>query len=308
MRNSILSIAILLNSSIAFTSCGGGGGSSSNTSSQVVSNQVESYQYRFDKEIELYGFNLGFRDYSLLFEMDKVTTTSLKHYYYDDNSNNYILDDRDYKIIIEDGNYSDVDSFSNIQYKVNQQGGLIAYVGSKDIFELKIEKKENFNSNRFETYDKNIDLNGSKYNITKEYLSNLYIEEKTMVDNDGKGYDSLKQFVDTHRDQPFLGSSYIGLIFYEDNKLLEKRGNQSYTEAGSFEYKTVDNKSVLFIYPTNINYQQDICYRFDFGEIKKSKCYLKSNEYNITMYDKSIYNSILNYLQNNLVDIDIDIK
>ena len=313
MRSKRLEVSILLTGMVLFTACGGGGGEASSTSTtdeSLSSNQTLSstYNYLFDTESELYSFNLGFRDYRLLFEMDRITTTFSTHYYYDDSSDNYIKDDRDYKVIIEDGDYSDVDSLSNIKYRANEEGFLTAYLGSKDIFNLKINQKERFVSDRFEIYDKNIDLNGVKYTATKEYLSNLYIEEKTVISDDGKGYDSLKQFVDSHREKPFLGSNYIGLIFYEDNQLLEKKGNMSYTPAGTFEFKMVDGKNVLFIYSENINYPQDICYRFDFGEIKKSKCYLKNNKYSITMYDKSIYQNILNYLDSNLVDIDVEIK
>ena len=109
-------------------------------------------------------------------------------------------------------------------------------------------KTQPFNSNGFEAYhtSERLKLTGKVYNIDVDYLTNYYVVDDLASQN---SFDTLTQYITTHRTTPFLGTPSNGLVFDVNGTLKEKNQNV-YTTAGSYELKSVNGKEIILIHPT----------------------------------------------------------
>lgn len=276
-----------------FSNCGGGG----ETPPPQESEKVSLNPYSF-KDLELYSFNLDFSNNILKFKLNEIATDRYTYKYFEDS--NYTVDTKNQQILLDGKTRA---TLNDIEYSLSSSGNMIASFNSLKIFELSIyDKNDTFSSNILEEYHQNINLVGTKYSARKEYFVNFYtMEDLVSLDN----IDTLTDFINQYRSKTFLGSDYRGLIFSQDNKLLEIK-NEEYIDAGTFEIKTIDNKDIVFIYPIDtINYSPDTCFILDLNKVWKSKCYLKDSIKNINLYDDKIYNQVLEYLQTHFTDVAI---
>ena len=142
------------------------------------------------------------------------------------------------------------------------------------------------------------------YESKLSYLANTHSVKDLVTD---EVFDNLEAFVSAYKSKTFRGSSINGLVFGERNALLQQtEGNVS--DAGSYEIKTLDNKEILFLSPTNTKrYGSNTCYILDFSRVWKSECHLKETSERLNFYDKDVYDDVLKYMQTAFVDINISI-
>jgi hypothetical protein len=291
---------------IFFIGCGGGGSSEkSSTPSTVITDQVEmvdSYNYSFD-DVRGYAFNLGFKDNSILFELDEVGIDDnlFVRKFFDEDTGNYEIDTKIRKIRI---NVDEEIKSTQLDYRITNAGSIISSYNSKDIFNIYLVDKESYISNSLPEIDaENINLSGVRYSAIKEYLVDYYkIDGLASTDS----YNNLHEFISVHKDSPFTGANYSGLLFDGDNSLLELRDNK-YTEAGSYEIKTIKNQDIVFIYPDDkLNYDANGCYLFDdsYRVVLKATCYNSGDKEELYIYDENIYNGVIEYVQD-LTDVNM---
>ncbi len=295
---------------IFFISCGGGGGStdepsSSSTSTSLISDKVEmvdSYNYSFD-DVKGYAFNLGFKDNSILFELDEIGIDDnlFVHKFFDKDTSDYKVDSKIKKLRI---NVDEEIKSTQLDYRITDGGSIMASYNSKDIFNIYLVDKENYISSSLSEIDaENINLSGVRYSAIKEYFVDFYKIDGLASTN---SYGNLNDFISYHRDSPFTGADYSGLIFDGDSLLLELRDNK-YREAGSYEIKNIKNQDIVFIYPDDkLNYDGKGCYLFDdsYGVVLKATCYNSGDKEEFYIYDENIYNSAIKYVQN-LTDVNM---
>jgi hypothetical protein len=286
----MLRVILIVSISMFILSCGGGSG--------VTQNNTPQYEYSFEG-LQLYGFYREFNNHQLRYYSHEI----LEHNYIDRYFENggFVQLENDFQIIINSNHRA---SYSDISYNLNSSGGITASYNAQDIFELVIENKINYSDTKLVEYNFDMELTGTKYSVIKRYKQNFYIL-KDLTSSDS--YANLDAFIANHRSTPFIGSSYRGLVFSHSNKLLELN-NGIYSDAGSYAIEIINEKEVLFIYPDNqITYPSNGCYILDFNRVWLSKCYEANQEENLTLYDNSAYQSVEEYLQENLIDVEVNI-
>lgn len=239
-----------------------------------------------------------------------------RQYYIDklDATSNYLLpfsfnfDIKDFEALTEeqeifiDGKQN---AFSNIEYKIDATGKLVAYLGTQEIYTLSLLSTHDINNTWIEGYRTNIDTTGKAYTIEKEYLSNFYIIEKLVTSD---VFETLEEFTQKYQNKVFLGDYFRGLTFATNNKLEESKDKNS-TTAGTYEIKTIDEQNVLMIYPDDSQYYyaDDSCYILNFSRVWKAKCYFKTSKKEELFYDKDAYDDFLFYLQTKFTQVTVSI-
>jgi len=255
------------------------------------------------KNLELYSANLKLIKGSQRYNIEKIDaqTTNLSSLYYNIETQQFNILENEQLIFVN----KERDNHSNIEYMLNSNGDIIASLNEINIYTLALKSTEQINKSYFEEYRSDINITGKAYQTTLNYLSNFYIIEDLFSN---RTFDSLSEFTQAYEQKVFLGDYAKGLIFAKDNKLQEFN-NGSYSEAGSYEIKNIDNQEILFIYPTNIKsyYANNSCYLLDFSRVWKAKCYLKGTNENKVFYDKNVYDNLLNYLQNSFIKLEFSI-
>lgn len=295
----LISISIPL---IMFTACGSGGSSSNQESSNPEEIDTSSTQNSL-KGIELYEATLtqvnGSRQYNIK-KFDGITST-LTPLTYNLDLKDFNPQNQDQEIFVN----GQRNSFSNINYEVNQSGKLIASANNQKIYSLSLLSTEDVKKTYFDEYRSNIGIEGKAYQIETNYLSNFYLVEKLFSST---VFDNIETFTTNYQNKVFRGNYFKGLVFSDDNKLKElKDGN--YSDAGTYEIKTLNNIDILMIYPTDTNYYyaENSCYILSFSRIWQSKCYLKDTKETQSFYDKDVYDDLESYLKEKFVSINISI-
>ncbi|MCH9739953.1 MAG: hypothetical protein K0U38_03810 [Epsilonproteobacteria bacterium] len=278
---------------ILLTGCG----SSNSTNTEAK----ESLGYSF-KNQDLYQFKLNFVDNRVRYDMDRIDTHNynLIPNYFDFDLENFEVDSSDRQIFVN----SQRGALTDMDYKLESSGMIVTTLNSQDVFRLSIKEVKSIKTDKLEDYKSDISIEGKQYRVSIEYLSNFYKVENLVSDDT---FDTLSEFTTKYRTTPFKGDLSYGLVFSENQKLLERQNNK-YVEAGTYEIKEIDNDEVLFVYPDDTNrYESNGCYLLDFSRVWEAKCYLKGDHSEVHFYDKDVYDSVLNYLQTNFVDVDITI-
>ena len=278
----------------------GGGGKSSTSSSASPSTSSRSH---IDLEADtFYQFNLAFDDHQDQYEMTQwnLPEESKTEYRFDFSKKSFELKENEEKLFINNQRKSSKDILYHYQ-----NGEVVATVDNQDIFKLSlIEKKSITGKREFPPYLTTIDINGEIYTIAKEYLANLYRIKNVSSNSE---IDTLDKFIKAHQNTPFTGNQYRGLVFGKNNTLLELK-EQKYTNGGFYEIKTIDNKEILFIYPNDTdNYPKDGCYLIDFNHIEEGECHLKNQIEKLYWYNKNVYDNIVDYLKNSMVEVEIEL-
>jgi hypothetical protein len=262
---------------------------------QEVNNSLEG--------IALYQANLkqinGSRRYDI--ENFDGITSNLTPLYFDFELKDFTPRSKDLEIFV-DGKRN---SFSSINYSINNKGQLLASINQKSIYSLELLSDKDIKSSRVEEYESNIDIEGRAYEIQSNYLANFYVVEKLVTSD---VFEDLNAFTKKYEKKVFLGDYFGGLVFSKDNKLQEfNEGN--YSDAGSYEIKSMDNLNILLIYPDNNDYYyaDNSCYILNFSRVWKSKCYFKESKKKSIYYDKDVYDDLLLYLKEKLVSIKVSI-
>lgn len=278
---------------------------SNQTNNNIIQdlNNTDSRVIKSLKGIELYEANLKQVEGTRRYDIEKFDgiTSAFTPLYFDFDVQNFNPRNQDQEILV-DGQRN---SFSNIQYKLNVRGQLIASVNEKDIYSLELLSSKNIKETRVEAYHSDIDIEGVAYTLQIDYLSNFYIIEK-LVSSDALS--TIDEFTEKYKLKVFRGDYFRGLVFAEDNKLKEKRAKE-YSDAGTYEIKALDKISMLMIYPDKRDYYyaHDSCYVLSFSRIWQSKCYLKNTQKEKIFYDKEIYDDIVVYLQEKFKTISFSI-
>jgi hypothetical protein len=68
-------------------------------------------------------------------------------------------------------------------------------------------------------------------------------------------------------------------------------------------------EEVIVIYPTNPQtyYSDHTCYILDFARVWQGKCYQKNSTQSLEFYNRAIFESTNEYLQNSFVEFNISI-
>ena len=278
---------------VFFTACGGG----SSSSSIVTGETQTSFQNK-----KLYNFNLNFVDSRQRYDLKRIdgVNSQLIYEYFDFNTDDYIVDSREQQLFVNGKR----ETLADVSYALEANGSLLATVGGQQIFRLSLLQEKSVDANKLEAYGSNIKHKGKVYESKLSYLANTHSVKDLVTD---EVFDNLEAFVSTYKSKTFRGSSINGLVFGEHNALLQQtEGNVS--DAGSYEIKTLDNKEILFLYPTNTKrYGSNTCYILDFSRVWKSECHLKETSERLNFYDKDVYDDVLKYMQTAFVDINISI-
>jgi hypothetical protein len=285
---------ILYSLNLLFLTACGGGNSASSVNEDNLSNKLSL------EGIELYNANLKKVNGSRHYDINKFDgiNSDLTTLTFDFDTKSFTTQSQEQEIFV-DGQRN---SFSNVTYNVNPSGRLHASINEKDIYSLELLSNNAVKSSRLEAYRSDIDIEGKAYEIQTHYLSNFFMIEK-LVGSDA--FSNLTDFTKAYENKIFLGSYFRGLVF-KDNKLQElKDGN--YTDAGSYEIKTVDEIEILMIYPDDSHhyYAKESCYVLSFSRVWKAKCYLKGSENNSTYYDKEVYDDLAEYLKGKFVSFEV---
>ena len=259
----------------------------------TINNSIKNNRYSFN-ELKGYAFTVAMDKQSIKFELNEIGEESIYlHKYFD--GYNYVIS-RDNKKAIIDNNIEI--KISEIEYRLLENGLISARYNSQEIFKLQITNKEKYNSTSLSEIDAdNINLSGYRYSVEEEYLRDFYKIDKIAP---GGTFDTLTQFIDKHRDTPFTGATYTGLVFDGSDKLLRLEYGK-YREAGSYEVKKINDNNVIFIHPKDtLNYDANGCYIFDssYNIVLKATCFSKNDKNHFYIYDDAILNSILEYLRN----------
>jgi hypothetical protein len=154
-------------------------------------------------------------------------------------------------------------------------------------------------------YDMILFMDGIRYEIDRIYLSNLYFIKKVISN---ENIHTLEEFINAYYNIPFEGSSDSGLVF-SDNGVLLKFDNQTYATAGSYELKTVEEKKILLLHPTDTNlYPKNWCFLVDFDHVEEGECHFKGESESIQLYNSDSYQQIEKYLQEYFTDVYIEIE
>jgi len=255
------------------------------------------------KGIFLYQANLKQINGSRRYDIEKFDgiTSNLTPLFFNFEFKDFMIRSKDLEIFV-DGKKN---SFSNIDYKINDKGQLIASVNQKNIYSLELISTKEIKKTRVEEYRSDIDIEGKAYEIKTKYLANFYIVEKLLTSN---VFENLSAFTKKYQKKVFIGDYFRGLVFSENNKLQELK-NTHYSDAGNYELKTINNLNMILIYPTNSNYYyaDNSCYILNFSRIWKSKCYFKGSENSSTYYNKDVYDDLLLYLKEKFISIKVSI-
>lgn len=274
----------------------------SNTTSATTIAETNSTENSL-KGIALYKATLrqinGTRDYHI--EAYDGVTADMTPLYFDLETKSFELRDEEQEIFIN----GQQNSFANLDYEVNASGKLISSSNSQKIYTLSLVGTESIQASYFDEYRSNIEIQGEAYEIEKEYLANFYIVEKLLSST---VFDSINGFVQHYRTRAFRGTYFRGLVFGEENKLREKKDG-NYTDAGTYEIKTVDDMKVLLIYPTDSEYYyaDNSCYILNFSRIWQSKCHFKGTKETKNYYDKDVYDDLLLYLKAKFIEYTVSI-
>lgn len=274
-----------------------------NDTNSSLSNNTDGRTIKSLKGIELYEVNLKQVDGSRRYDIEKFDgiTSALTALYFDFDIKDFTLRNLDKEIFV-DGQRN---SFANIEYSLNPAGQLIASINQKDIYSLELLSSESIKESRVEAYRSDINIEGVAYSIQVKYLSNFYIVDKLLSSD---VFSSINAFTENFESNVFIGDYFRGLVFAEDNKLKEKESGE-YSDAGTYEVKTLDNINSLMIYPDNSDYYyaDNSCYILSFSRIWQSKCYFKETQEEKIFYDKDVYDDLLVYLQEKFISIDFAI-
>jgi len=294
MKKVTISLYILL-LTFGIMGCGGGNSSDSIDNSPISSS--------FDNQ-ELYRFYRKSNDVVHKYQMKKLdgNNHSLSSYFFDFTAKEYVVNSQDRTVFVN-GQRANSEA---IAYEINQQGSMVAKNAEEEIFSLSLSKSEPFSSNGFEPYrtSERLKLTGRIYDVEVDYLANYYIVDDLASKN---RFDTLTQYTTTHKTTPFLGTPSNGLVF-DVNGTLKEKNQDVYSTAGSYELKTIDEKEIVLLHPTNTQqYGTHTCYLLDMNYVWKADCYLKGEKEQLKFYDKEIYESVTTYLQNNFVNTEISL-
>ena len=266
-------------------------------------NNTDSRTIKSLNGIELYEANLKQVDGNRRYDIEKFDgiTSSLTALYFDFNIHDFSPRNQEQEIFVN----GQRNSLANIEYNLNTSGQLIASINQQEIYSLELLLSERIKASRVEAYRSDIEIEGVAYTIQIHYLSNFYIVEKLLSSN---VFSSIGSFTKNYQSKAFIGDYFRGLVFAEDNKLKEKKSGK-YSDAGTYEVKTLDNINLLMIYPDNSNYYyaDNSCYILSFSRVWQSKCYLKETKKEKIYYDKDVYDDLLTYLQEKFININISI-
>lgn len=274
-----------------------------NSSTQNNNSFEETKAEKSLQGIALYNANLkqvkGSREYHI--EKYDELTTAFSPLYFDFNLSQFSLRNSEQEILVN----GQRDSFANIEYQVNTAGRLMATVNKHDLYSLELISEEPINASWMKEYRSSINIKGKAYEIQSKYLANFFLINKLLT---SEVFDNLSDFSNAYQKKVFIGDYFRGLVFAPNNKLQEYK-NEKYSDAGSYEIKTVDGIEILMIYPDDSDYYyaKDSCYVLNFSRIWQSKCHLKESTSNSTFYDKDVYNDLLLYLKEKFISINVSI-
>jgi hypothetical protein len=274
-----------------------GCGGSSSTSSSVDGTTQTSFQNK-----ELYSFKLNFVDQRQRYDLIEVDgiDDSLKTKYFDFDSNDYEVDSKEQALFIN-GKRS---ALADATYTLDKNGSLEATVDGQKMFRLSLLEEKEVDASRLEEYGSDIKITGKVYESRLGYFSNVHMVKDLVTE---EAFDNLEAFVTAYKEKTFAGSSLNGLVFSQNNE-VNQQIESNVTKAGIYEIKTVDNKEILFLTPTNIQrYGSNTCYILDFSHVWKSECHLKDSTESLRFYDKDVYDDVLKYMQTAFVDVEISI-
>lgn len=284
---------LIILSVLLFTACGGG----SSSSSTVAGTTQTSFENK-----ELYNFNLNFVDSRQRYDLKKIDAINaqMTYEYFDFNTDDYIVETKEQQLFVNGKR----EALADVSYALEANGSLLATVGGQQMFRLSLLQEKSVDANKLEAYSSNIKHKGKVYESKLSYLANTHSVKDLVTD---EVFDNLEAFVSAYESKTFAGSSINGLVFGESKALLQQtEGNVS--NAGSYEIKTLDNKEILFLSPTNTKrYGSNACYILDFSRVWKSECHLKDSTESLNFYDKAVYDDVLKYMQTAFVDISISI-
>jgi hypothetical protein len=252
--------------------------------------------------LKLYAFNLALVDHEIRYDMDTIDagTLSVSRSYFDFAQAKYVQDPAEVQIFADSAR----SSISQILY-TEQNGTLIASLNGKKIFQLKLLQEDSFSDTNLKEYKSDITLEGKRYSVLNEYFVDFY-KIKGLASS--KDYDTLANFISEHK-ETLLFENYKGegLVFYEDEKLLELHQGQ-YINGGYFKNTYRNGKEVLFIYPNALDrYPKNSCFILDFNKVWEAECHPKESLDTHYYYDSDIYDSVVDYLKSNFTEVDISL-
>ena len=290
-RNDLLVLIVFL-----FTACGGSS-STSSTSTAVDSATQTSFQNK-----ELYSFNLNFVDSRQRYDLKKIDAINaqMSYEFFDFNSDDYEVDSKEKQIFVNGKR----EALADASYALDKNGSLEAIINGQKMFSITLLQENEVDTTRLEEYGSNIKITGKVYESRLDYLSNVHTVKDLVTE---EAFDNLEAFVTAYKEKTFAGSSLNGLVFAQNNELNQQtEGNV--TKAGSYEIKTLDNKEILFLSPTNTQrYGSNTCYILDFSRVWKSECHLKGSSESLKFYNKDVYDDVLKYMKTAFVNVDIAI-
>lgn len=292
-----LKLSIYFTSLFYFTACGGG------SSGTVLGESVERNSSNLSLEkLSLYQPHLKFvqgdRKYQLT-TIDALNDTVSEQTY--NFTSKTFQNASEQKLIINGTEALE----SQISYKLEENGTLIARLLETKLFELILTNTTPLNNHSLSNYRDEIVVSGTLYEITKNYFANFLILEELV---NTKNYDTVQSFIEEHQTLPFIGSYQRGLVFGNGNKLLELK-NGNYTESGSYRIEQHDGREILLIDSKNPDfyYLQKACYVLDLSYIWKSRCSFKQSQEKLKFYSPSIVQSIKKHLAENFATVQITI-